>query len=331
MNPEEVSFDDIEDFEGLADQVVSYEHSKLYHSEMISNYFNKRTWLEELGNQYITSLKKVRGASQYKYVMKQFILNALINESNGNITCIPLDKMEYLEEYLDRHDKTKKRVGFMSKSFITYPEVKQTIKWLENRGIIEVEKGSPLTGMMTTFWLTEKFKNGMDVDFKQVKSTLVHREESPYIVLNKKVGKFKIPCPFTFNKELSAREELLKNWHELSQSSTVSYSGGELNNTKLVSMFCRGDETKKLIYGGRFYALMPYRGKSYQQLNTRIDEKNPVALRPTLKINGNDCVELDFKSMHIAMALANDGVQIDLSKDFYTIEGWDRGFIKLMF
>lgn len=70
--------------------------------------------------------------------------------------------------------------------------------------------------------------------------------------------------------------------------------------------------------GGRLYAVLTKYGVNYQEV--------PSDLRPTIRIDGKDTIELDFASLHISMLYAQEGIV--LNRDPYTIDGLSRAFVK---
>lgn len=82
-------------------------------------------------------------------------------------------------------------------------------------------------------------------------------------------------------------------------------------NNKLVVPFCTRKFNHKLELGGRFYA-------DYQRL--------PQAQRKHIKIDSVDTVELDYKSIHVAILYAWEGLRCE--GEAYQVEGFERNTIK---
>lgn len=287
---------------------------------IISEWADGSEWMNTLADQYLADIKMQRNGSRFKYWFKIVLLNCIIAENEGMYCGVALDKDRYHSYYFC---KKKKEIvkSKLSEMHIKYAHMKYAVEWLSANNLIEMYKGSNLTGLTTQIKATPSLVALIDGKAKEICKTIKFIDSLCPISMSGKMKEGKkvksIDMEFPETKFSKRREILLNAWYKLANKTTITYDNTPIVNPKLISMFCRGEITNELIYGGRFYCLTPV-GSNWQSIKRE--------LRSSILINGKKTVELDFKALHISMLYAQRGEELNF--DPYIIDGFSRSFCK---
>lgn len=182
----------------------------------------------------------------------------------------------------------------------TYVTVSSTVKDLEEKGLITVERGQWFgaknkENTMTTISPTEK----LITIFKQYKD--IEPEECCIVAKTKKddKGLSKSIYISKFPKKIETRKEIVDSFNLMMKDYIIETEEKERLNCKLYAIYnnVNTHQGKNFNLGGRFYC----RGRSHQQMSKEE--------RGMLTINNNPLIELDYKCLHIYLLYTMYNIQ----------------------
>jgi hypothetical protein len=288
--------------------------------KLVSENMEHQDWINNLADRYTQEVliaeSNLRGKklSKEKYSFKVFLLNLI----NSKLLNKPLAISRTTDHYNKHYINAKGQLvsGRLSKIYFGLTTVRRISDWLYENDFVDMWKGSEISEMTTRVWPTERLKGLIDLSEKDFYNSIKQIEDE-YIRF---FDKDKTPIEFNANKLFTKnREKLLRDWHMLANDTQIEYDGGIIYAPKLISIFCRGEITKRLIYGGRFYAITAL-GNSWQGIKKQS--------RHSICINNRSTVEYDYSEHHLRLLEALYG--LDIGQNPYNKEGWPRGFVKLI-
>lgn len=218
-------------------------------------------------------------------------------------------KHSYNRLYVSRDVNTYRKVvvnGNLISNGIGITTVTKILDMLEDEGWIEstrgfrfVEDNGVVSNKSGYVVLTAK---GVDMIIENTDMSLVKgKTRKNVLVLKDSKGKHQ---EFDDTPVVVGMVDTVTKYNDYLSHHTVMYHNTTLN-TSLVRVFNRGDQTFK--YGGRFYA----DGHNYQSLSGNE--------RRTITINGEGVYELDFRSIHISIYCAREGLRLPEGYDVYSL------------
>ena len=288
--------------------------------KLVSENMEHQEWVNNLTDRYtkevlITQANlKGKKLSREKYYFKVFLLNLVSCKLNNKPLAISRRNDHYTSSFINTDGKTVN--GRFTKIYFTWTTVRRISDWLYENDFVDMWLGNELSGLTTRVWPTERLRDLINLSEKSFYESIKQVEDEYVTFHDNEDNAIEFNTNKTFFKN---REKLLKDWHMLADATKIEYDGGIIYAPKLISIFCRGEITKRLIYGGRFYGIAAL-GDSWQQIKKES--------RHSICINGNPTVEYDYSEHHLRLLEATYGLNIGPNP--YDKVGWPRGFVKLI-
>lgn len=218
-------------------------------------------------------------------------------------------KHNYDKLYVSRDVNTYRKLlvnGSLVSNGVGRTTVTKILDLLEDEGLIQsvrgykfVEEGNIVSSESGYITLTVR---GADMILENVDMSVVKgKTRKNVLVLKDSKGKHQ---QFNQTPDVVDMVDTVSRYNDYMSHHTVMYHNTILN-TSLARIFNRGDDTFK--YGGRFYA----DGHNYQSLSGNE--------RRTITINGEGVYELDFRSIHISIYCAREGLRLPEGYDVYSL------------
>ena len=246
----------------------------------ICDYDSCNKFIDEVWNNYVADHPN-DSSDRDKQFLKIIILNLRVAFVNRKNVIIP----KTLNYYLGRFESHGKEI---------FTTCKHIVPWLKDNCYVGERLGDPDYGY-SSYWAKQKLYSC----FPEIPTgmlTTSQKYTSNVIIKNCEKQVVDIP----FSEKASLYLSTLDSVNTFYSEQTFSYFPSAQNEERLFPNLTAIFNDSSWEHGGRLYSVNN-RGINYQSI--------PSDLRETIRINGEETVEIDYSGLHISMLYAKKGIQ----------------------